>query len=51
MYAIRSYYVIFIIMLIIKLIISITNNETMLFNNTTIEQTYIFKHIYNLKLF
>lgn len=43
--------IIFIIMLIIKLIISITNNETMLFNNTTIEQTYIFKHIYNLKLF
>lgn len=43
--------IVFITALIIKVLISLTNNEIMLFNTPTIEETYIFKYIYNIKLF
>lgn len=43
--------IVFITALIIKVLISLTNNEIMLFNTPTIEETYIFKCIYNIKLF
>ena len=43
--------VVLILTFIIKILISLTNNELMLFNLPTIEETYIFKHIYNFKLF
>ena len=43
--------IIIIAVLIIKLLISLTNNQILVFNRQTIEETYIFKHIYDIKLF
>ena len=43
--------IIIVAVLIIKLLVSLTNNQILVFNTPTIEETYIFKHIYDIKLF
>ena len=44
-------FIVLILTLIIKALVSITNNELTMFNSSTIEETYLFKLIYDLKLF
>ena len=43
--------IIIVAVLAIKLLVSLTNNQILVFNTPTIEETYIFKHIYDIKLF
>ncbi len=43
--------IIIVAVLIIKLLVSLTNNQILVFNTPTIEETYIFKHVYDIKLF
>ncbi len=43
--------IIIVAVLVIKLLVSLTNNQILVFNTDTIEETYIFKHIYDIKLF
>lgn len=48
---VQGLFIIFIIALLVKVIITTTNNQIIMFNETTLEKTKLFRLIYNLKIF
>jgi len=48
---VQGAFIVVIIVLLVKVIIALTSNELIVLNTPTIEETKIFKEIYNLKIF